>query len=348
MSSEGFDAVFLAIGAQLSKRAYLPAGDSAKILDALGVLRDVAGGARPVLGRRVIVYGGGNTAMDAARTARRLGATETLVVYRRTREVMPANDVEVEEALQEGIQMRWLSTIAFAGSDAVKVEKMELHNDGKAYPTGEFEELAADAVVLAIGQDVDQSIVDGVEGVRVIDGSVSVGPDTMTGRPGVFAGGDVVNEDRTVTSAIGQGKRAARQIDGWLRAQAYEHPARPELASADRLHPWYYSDAPRTVRDRLDVARRVSTFDEVVQGLDEETAVFEARRCLSCGNCFGCDNCFGMCPDNAIIKLDPSAQLPERGMAGLRFAINLEYCKGCGICAAECPCGAIDMVPEQT
>jgi NADPH-dependent glutamate synthase beta subunit-like oxidoreductase len=349
MADEGFDAVFLAIGAQLSKRAYLPAGDSAKILDALGVLRDVAGGGRPVLGRRVIVYGGGNTAMDAARTARRLGATETVVVYRRTREVMPANDVEVEEALQEGVRMQWLSTIAYAGSDAVKVEKMELHDDGKAYPTGQFEELAADVVVLAIGQDVDQSVVDGVAGISVVDGSVEVGPDMMTGRPGVFAGGDVVNEDRTVTSAIGQGKRAARQIDAWLSGSGYQHPARPALAEADRLHPWYYSDAPRTVRDRLDAARRVSTFDEVVQGLDEETAVFEARRCLSCGNCFGCDNCFGMCPDNAIIKLDPApGQLPERGMAGLRFAVNLEYCKGCGICAAECPCGAIDMVPEQT
>ncbi len=338
MSDEGFDAVFLGIGAQLSKRAYLPAGDSAKILDALNMLRDVADGDRPMLGRRVVVYGGGNTAMDAARTARRLGATETLVVYRRTREKMPAHDIEVEEALQEGVQIKWLSTIAYAGEDTIKVEKMTLGDDGKAHPTGEFEELAADAVVLAIGQDVDQSIVDGADGVRVVDGSIEVGPDMMTGRPGVFAGGDVVAEDRTVTSAIGQGKRAARQIDGWLRGHGYQHPDRPALATADRLHPWYYSDAPRMVRDRLDVARRVSTFDEVVQGLDEETAVFEARRCMSCGNCFECDNCFGMCPDNAVIKLGP----------GQRFAINLEYCKGCGICAAECPCGAITMVPEET
>ncbi len=343
-----FDAVFLAIGAQLSKRAYLPAGDSAKILDALGLLHDVAAGARPQLGRRVVVYGGGNTAMDAARTARRLGATETVVVYRRTREVMPAHQIEVEEALQEGVHIRWLSTITYAGEGAITVERMELGEDGKARATGEVEELSADAVVLAIGQDVDRSLVDTIDEVVVTDGSIEVGVDMMTGHDGVFAGGDAVAEARTVTAAIGQGKRAARAIDRWLRGRGSGGEERHPLATADRLHPWYYTDAPRTVRDRLDLSRRVSTFDEVVQGLDEETAVFEARRCLSCGNCFGCDNCFGMCPDNAVIKLDSDPQLaPGQPAAGARFAINLDYCKGCGICAAECPCGAIAMVPEE-
>jgi NADPH-dependent glutamate synthase beta subunit-like oxidoreductase len=275
--------------------------------------------------------------MDAARTARRLGATETLVVYRRTREVMPAHDVEVEEAVEEGVQMRWLSTIAYADGATVRVEKMRLDESGKAQPTGEFEELPADAVVLAIGQDVDRSLVDSVDGIEMADGSIQVDVALMTGRPGVFAGGDAVAADRTVTSGVGQGKRAARQIDAWLRAVPPDLHPRPELAAASRLHPWYYSDAPATIRPRLEAARRVSTFDEVVQGLDEDTALFEARRCLSCGNCFECDNCFGMCPDNAVIKMGP----------GQRYQIDLEFCKGCGICAAECPCGAIDMVPEQ-
>jgi 2-oxoacid:acceptor oxidoreductase delta subunit (pyruvate/2-ketoisovalerate family) len=338
MTDGRFDAAFLGIGAQLSKRAYIPAGDSARILDALGVLRDVAAGERPHLGRAVVVYGGGNTAMDVARTARRLGASDALVVYRRTREKMPAEPIEVDEAEQEGVRMRWLSTITYAGEGVIRVERMGLDDAGFPQPTGEFEDLPADSVVLAIGQDVDQSVVAGVDGVAVVDRSIQVGPDMMTGRPGVFAGGDAVAEDRTVTSAVGQGKRAARQIDAWLRGVAYVHPTRPQLAAADRLHPWYYSDAPRTVRDRLEKVRRLSTFDEVVQGLDEETAIFEARRCLSCGNCFECDNCYGMCPDNAVIKLGP----------GKRFAIDLDYCKGCGICAAECPCGAIDMVPEET
>ena len=103
------------------------------------------------------------------------------------------------------------------------------------------------------------------------------------------------------------------------------------------MNPWYYSDAPKTVRPMLEIARRTSTFDEVVSGLDETNALFEARRCLSCGNCFECDNCYGVCPDNAVIKLGP----------GKRFEFNFDYCKGCGICVSECPCGAIKMVPES-
>jgi 2-oxoacid:acceptor oxidoreductase delta subunit (pyruvate/2-ketoisovalerate family) len=335
MRDGGFDAAFLAIGAQLSKRAYIPVGDSARILDALRVLRDVAGGEPPDLGRRVVVYGGGNTAMDVARTARRLGATDTVVVYRRTRERMPAHPIEVDEATEEGVRMRWLSTIAHADGGTVRVERMRLDEQGFPQPTGEFEDLAADSVVLAIGQDVDRSLLDELE---LADGGLRVDAGMMTSRSGVFAGGDAVSDERTVTAAVGHGKRAARHLDAWLRGMEPPAPVRPDLAPADRLHPWYYSDAPPTVRPRLETARRASTFDEVVQGLDEDTALFEARRCLSCGNCFECDNCYGMCPDNAVIKLG----------AGGRYQIDLDYCKGCGICAAECPCGAITMVPEQT
>jgi 2-oxoacid:acceptor oxidoreductase delta subunit (pyruvate/2-ketoisovalerate family) len=331
-----FDAAFLAVGAQLSRRAYLPAGDSARLLDALSVLRDVADDRPPQLGRRVIVYGGGNSAMDVARSARRLGATDTLVVYRRTRDQMPAQPFEVAEAEAEGVRMRWLSTIAYADGGTVKVEKMRLDDSGFPQPTGEFETLAADSVVLAIGQDVDRSVVDGLADVRVADGAVQVGPDLMTGRAGVFAGGDVVASERTVTAAVGHGKKAARQIDAWLRGGTYEAPPRPALASFDGLNTWYYSDASAAVRPVLEVARRTSTFAEVVGGLDESTALYEARRCMSCGNCFECDNCYGMCPDNAVVKLGP----------GNRFMIDYDYCKGCGICVAECPAGAIEMVPE--
>ncbi|BCB89556.1 NAD(P)-binding protein [Phytohabitans suffuscus] len=333
-----FDAVFLAVGAQLSRRTEIPAGDSARILDALRVLHDVAEGEPPMLGQRVVVYGGGNTAMDVARTARRLGATDAVVVYRRTRERMPAQPFEVAEAEQEGVRMRWLSTIAAAGGGTVKVERMRLDESGYPRPTGEFEELTADSVVLAIGQDVDRTVVSHLPHVSVVDGVVQVGDDMMTGQPGVFAGGDMVPSPRTVTAAVGHGKQAARHIDGWLRGQPYVPPPRHPLATFERLNTWYYSDAPATVRPTLDAARRVDTFDEVVGGLDEGSALFEARRCLSCGNCFECDNCFGVCPDNAVVKLGP----------GERYAIDLDFCKGCGICVTECPCGAIDLVPEDT
>ncbi|HEY8472589.1 MAG TPA: NAD(P)-binding protein [Natronosporangium sp.] len=337
VSAEGFDAVFLGIGAQLSRNAYLPAGDAARVLDALRLLRGVASDNPPLLGRRVVVYGGGNTAMDAARTARRLGATDALVVYRRTRDRMPAHDVEVAEAIEEGIRFRWLSSIAYAGAGSITVERMELDETGFPRPTGETEQLPADAVVLAIGQDVDRSLLATVAGIEVADGVVQVGPDLATGAPGVFAGGDMVPGDRTVTTAIGHGKRAARQIDAYLRGTAYHPPPRPGLAGFEVLNTWYYPDAPATRRPRIAPELRVSTFDEVVGGLAEPAARYEAGRCLSCGNCFECDNCYGMCPDNAVVKLGP----------GRRFAIDLDYCKGCGICAAECPAGAIEMVPEE-
>ena len=336
-----FDAAFLAVGAHVAQRAYIPPGTSAKILAAVSVLRSMEGAdtpeTRPMLGRRVVVYGGGNTAIDVARTAKRLGASESIIVYRRTRDRMPAHDFEVEEALQEGVMIKWLSTIKHAGDAGLTVEKMKLDDKGFPQPTGESETLEADSLVLAHGQDVDLSLLEHLPGLEIADGVVKVGADMMTGYPGVFAGGDMVSTERTVTVAVGHGKKAARHIDAWLRGERHEKGERHEIAGFDRLNPWYYSDAPKTMRPMLDILRRQSTFEEVQGGLDESTALYEARRCLSCGNCFECDNCYGVCPDNAVIKLGP----------GNRFRFNYDYCKGCGLCATECPCGAISMVPEQ-
>ncbi|MGA2877420.1 MAG: NAD(P)-binding protein [Bryobacteraceae bacterium] len=336
LDRQEFDAVFLAVGAHVSKRAYIPAGDASKILDALAVLRSVDGGTPPELGRRVLVYGGGNTALDVARTVKRLGAIETLIVYRRTREKMPAHDFEVQEAIEEGIQFKWLSTIKEAGESSFTVEKMRLDEKGFPQPTGEFETIEADSLVLALGQDVDLSFLERVPGLEIANGVVKVSAQMMTGHPGVFAGGDMVPDERTVTVAVGHGKKAARNIDAWLRGDAYRQPPKHEVAAFDKLNAWYYSDAPLTVQPVLDALRRQTTFEEVVSGLDESNALFEARRCLSCGNCFECDNCYGVCPDNAVVKLGP----------GNRFRFNYDYCKGCGMCVEECPCGAIEMVPE--
>ncbi|MDP2695353.1 MAG: 4Fe-4S binding protein, partial [Gallionella sp.] len=177
----------------------------------------------------------------------------------------------------------------------------------------------------------------GVSGLEIKDGTVQVGSNMMTGHPGIFAGGDMVPSERTVTVGVGHGKKAARHIDAWLRGTNYESAARHELADFKLLNTWYYSDAPKTMRPMLDAIRRQTSFDEVQGGLDESNALFEARRCLSCGNCFECDNCYGVCPDNAVIKLGP----------GKRFLFNYDYCKGCGMCVSECPCGAIEMVPED-
>ena len=336
MQQGGFDAAFLAVGAHIAKRAFIPAGDSAKVLDAISVLRSMEGAEPPMLGRRVVVYGGGNTAIDMARTAKRLGATEAIIVYRRTREKMPAHDCEVEEALEEGVMIKWLSTIKQAGDGAITVEKMALDDQGFPQPTGEFETLATDTLVLALGQDVDLSLLDKVPGLQTADGVVQVDRRMMTGHAGIFAGGDMVPAERNVTIGIGHGKKAARHIDAWLRGSEHEAAPKHAVARFETLNPWYYADAPKTVRPMLDIIRRRSTFDEVQGGLDEGNALYEARRCLSCGNCFECDNCYGVCPDNAVVKLGP----------GKGFEFNYDYCKGCGICVSECPCGAIEMVPE--
>ena len=339
MREGGFDAAFLAVGAHIGKRAYIPAGSAAKVLDAVSVLRSMEDGEKPLLGRRVAVYGGGNTAMDVARTARRLGAEEAVVVYRRNRDRMPAHDFEVEEAIEEGVLVKWLSTIKQADEGKLVLEKMELDESGFPQPTGELEELEADSLVLALGQDTDLSLLEGVDGIEISDGVVQVDERMMTGHAGIFAGGDMVPAERTVTVAIGHGKLAARCVDSWLRGETWRHPPRPDVIGFDELNPWYYSDAPRTVRPQLELARRSSTFDEVVTGLDESNALFEARRCFSCGNCFACDNCYGVCPDNAVIKLDQPGPY--------QYEIDLDFCKGCSLCAEECPCGAIEMEPER-
>ncbi len=341
MADEKFDACFMAIGAHLSRRIEIPAPDAARIIDALTFLGQVESGQKPLqIGRAVVVIGGGNTAIDAARSAKRLGAEDAIILYRRSWAEMPAHESEIVEALDEGVTVRWLREIRrFAGADRIVVERMTRGPDGRPEPTCEFEELPADTVVLALGQSVDTAVLSRIPGVVVRpDGTVEVDATLMTGHRGVFAGGDMVPAERSVTIAVGHGKKAARCIDGYLRGQDYAPRPRHADASFDRLNSWYYGEAPRTVQPLLEKARRQSTFEEVREGLTEENALFEARRCLSCGNCFECDNCYGVCPDNAVIKLGP----------GKRYRIDLDFCKGCGLCAKECPCGAIDMVPEET
>jgi NADPH-dependent glutamate synthase beta subunit-like oxidoreductase len=333
-----FDAVFLAVGAHLSRRQDIPARDAGKIYDALQFLKNVETGEQaPKIGRRVAIYGGGNTAMDAARTARRLGA-EPLIIYRRTREQMPAHSFEADEAIEEGIKIHWLRTIKQIDSTTFTVEVMKLDDRGFPQPTGELETLEADSLILALGQDTDTAFLNKVRGIAFRkDGTVVVGPDMQTGCEGVFAGGDMVPFDRTVTTAIGHGKKAARAIDAWLRNTRYREPSKHHLATFDRLHLWYHAAAKRRGQSTIDIERRCATFDEVIAGLDANGARYEAQRCLSCGNCFECDGCYSACPEQAVIKLGP----------GLRYRYDLTRCTGCAICYDQCPCGAIEMMPEH-
>jgi NADPH-dependent glutamate synthase beta subunit-like oxidoreductase len=343
-----FDAVFVAVGAHLSKHVDIPARDAGKIIDAVPFLRDVAAGERPVIGRRVAVYGGGNTAMDAARVARRLGAQDTMIVYRRTRAQMPAHEEEAAEAEREGVRINWLRTIAAFDGPELTVEVMELDQAGRPHPTGKLEKLAADTVIMAVGQDADTAFLRQVPGVEFKpDGTVVVSPSMMTGCPGVFAGGDMVPDERTVTVGVGHGKKAARFIDAYLLGVTAVSPPRNDEATFERLHPWYLTDAERRRQPEREPAGRVSDFTEVVGGLRQDQAMYEAGRCLSCGNCFECDGCFGSCPEDAIIKIRPSRPAGHEHGTDYAYVFDYDRCTGCGICYEQCPVHAIEMTPEE-
>lgn len=336
---EAFDAVFVAVGAHLAQRVDIPARDAGRILDALTFLESVASGERPALGRRVAIYGGGDTAMDAARTARRLGADEALIVYRRTRAQMPAHDEETASAEREGVRINWLRTIkAFEGSD-LQVEVMALDDNGFPHPSGRFERLAADSLILALGERTDTAFLRSVPGVAFSpDGTVIVSPTMMTGNPGLFAGGDMVPAQRTVTVGVGHGKKAAHHIDKWLSGVPSSDPAKHPVVAFDDLHLWYFGEFARRSQPELAPAEAVSDFTEVVGGLSAGEARFESARCLSCGNCFECDGCLGACPEDAVVKLG----------VGHRYRFDYERCTGCGTCFEQCPVHAIEMVVEPT
>ena len=333
-----FDAVFIAIGAQIGKRIDIPARDAGRIIDAVTLLHEVETGDAPRLGRRVIIYGGGNTAIDAARTARRLGAEEALIVYRRDRVHMPAQALEADEALSEGVKIKWLSTISDIGEGELTVELMRLDENGQPQPTGKVETLSADSVVLALGQQTDSGFLREVPDIAFsADGMVVVDTGMMTGRPGIFAGGDMAPGDRTVTAAVGHGKKAAQHIDAWLGGQVQPAVVKHPTVGFDQLNLPIYADAPRSVQRQLPLEGRVERgFAETTSGLSEAEARHEARRCLSCGNCFECDQCYAACPEQAIVKLGP----------GRRYRFEYDRCTGCAICFEQCPCHAIDMIPE--
>lgn len=332
----GFHAAFTAVGTQLSKRVDIPGRDAGKIIDALGFLKSVEMGEAPKLGRRVAVYGGGNTAMDAARAAARLGY-EPMIIYRRDRANMPAREFEADEALEEGIKIHWLRKIKSIEESRFTVEVMEVDEQGRPQPTGRFETIEANDLILALGQETDTAFLRGVPGVEFNeDGTVIVSETMMTGYPGLFAGGDMVPSERTVTTGVGHGKKAARNIDAYLRGSTYTKPPSNEMATFEKLNLWFYTEASQRPQGHLETQRRREGFDEVVHGLSEKDASYEAKRCLSCGNCFECDGCFAACPEDAIIKLGP-----KRG-----YEIDFDLCTGCAICFEQCPCHAIEMIPE--
>ncbi|HEX7527191.1 MAG TPA: FAD-dependent oxidoreductase, partial [Gaiellaceae bacterium] len=236
-----------------------------------------------------------------------------------------------------GIKINWLSTITALDGPELQIELMELDDSGYPQPTGKFETLAADTVILALGQESDTEFMRAVPGVEVErDGTVKVSKTFETGSPGLFAGGDMVPSDRTATIAVGHGKKAARAIDAWLRSTAVVTVPKHDEAGFDKLNLWYFGDNARRQQPELALDERTSDFTEVVGGLSGGEAVYEASRCLSCGNCFECDGCLGSCPEGAVIKLG----------VGSRYRFDYDKCTGCAVCFEQCPVHAIEMVPE--
>ncbi len=365
-----FDAVCVSTGAHISRTLGVPGETLAGIRPGLAFLRDVNAGQRPSLGRNVVVVGGGNTAMDCARAALRLGAKVT-VVYRRTRDEMPAIREEIEDAHREGAEFVFLANpVEFTDGagrvDALVCERMALGEPDasgrrRPMPTGERFSIEADTVLTAIGES--STLSDFLPGVEASGSGLTVDALGGTSRDLIFAGGDVTDLERTVADALGAGKRAAIGIDRHLRHHAGDtvelnalrfgpgnlsaarwlgrDPIRRvdpvnDVVGVDDLNFTQFQRVPRHDDPHLHSDRAVRGFDEVNAGLSTADAMDEAKRCLNCGVCTECDVCLIFCPDAAITRVEGGA-----------YAIAMDYCKGCGICAAECPRGAITMTQDR-
>jgi formate dehydrogenase beta subunit len=333
-----YDAVFLSIGAQLIHKENIAMEQAAPVLDAFAFLKSVSNDAAPVLGSRVLIYGGGKLAMYIARVVRRLGA-EAIVVFPGDRKLMPAYDYEADDALSEGVDIRFLRRIDRIARNEFTLEIMSV-DKGKAVGTNAWETISADSMILALNQESDSGFLRSVPGIVCKDdGTTVINAERMTGASGIFAGGDMLpGETRSATIAIGQGKKAARYINAYVIGQPFQKPAKHPTAGYRRLHMWYKTEAPQQEQQKMAPALAVKSFDEVISGLSEKEARYEAQRCLSCGNCFECDGCFGACPEDAIIKLGPGK--------GYRFDYSI--CTGCSVCYEQCPCHAIEMITEPS
>jgi formate dehydrogenase beta subunit len=331
-----FDAVYLAIGAQLIHQEEFQHDDSVYIRDAFSFFKEVKSNTSPYIKKKVVVYGGGKLAMYLSRMIKRFGSVVS-VYFPGDKKMMPAYDYETEDALAEGVDVQLLKSIRGIEKNKIILETMKMEK-GKAVGSGEIETVDADVLIIANKQETDSGFLSSIPAIKIKDdGTVVIDAQRMTGAEGIFAGGDLLpGENRSSTIAIGHGKKAARYIDYYLKQKPFIKGEKHPTAGYRKLRMWYQTDAPQKKQDQLTPAVAIKSFDEVIGGLSEPEARFEAQRCLSCGNCFECDGCFGACPEDAIIKLGK----------GNRYKFNYNACTGCAVCYEQCPCHAIEMIPE--
>lgn len=352
-----YQAVFLAIGQHRSHKLGIGGEDTPGVLAGLDFLRLVNLGEKVEIGPRVAVIGGGNTAMDAARSALRLGATQVSVLYRRSRQEMPAIAEEIDEAEQEGVRIEYLTAPVevlrtngrVAGLRCVHMRLGAPDESGRRRPEpipGSEHTIEVDSVIAALGQDADLFCLP--EGVQVEKDRIVIQETATTSVQGVFAGGDAATGFGTVAHAIGSGKRAALAIDCYLRGEplpsfppltehvhAAPRETDPTVVRFEDINLAYFTEEPCTPQPQRAAAERIKDFAEVNLNLPESAAQREASRCFSCGTCNGCDTCWLYCPDVAISRRDHTD-----------YQVNYDYCKGCGVCAEECPREAISIEEE--
>lgn len=366
-----YQAIFLATGNHKSKSLGIPGEETKGVISGLDFLREVSLGRKKTVSKRVAVIGGGNTAMDAARSALRLGA-RPVVLYRRTREEMPAFPDEVGEAEEEGIEISFLTSPVRILSENGKVSGVECvknrlgppDEDGRRRPVEMKDShfvLPMEEVILAIGEESDLGNLPRQIGAQ--GKTIPIDERGATPQEGIFAGGDIVSQPHTVVHAIGSGKRAAIFMDGYARGKTWEGLLEslrigergnlsmkrylqgapkgplsvPRTVLLKDLNVDYFEPRKRAKAPKAPISRRINSFEEVNLGFSEEGALEEAGRCFNCGVCNLCDNCYIFCPDAAITRSEDDDS----------NTVNYDYCKGCGICVEECPRDAIVMEEEE-
>jgi 2-oxoacid:acceptor oxidoreductase delta subunit (pyruvate/2-ketoisovalerate family) len=345
----------------------IPGEKGKSVFNGLGLLRKISLANRGKLGDKVVIIGGGNTAVDVARSVIRLGKKAT-ILYRRSKEEMPAFEDEILEAIEEGVKIRYLvNPVRIQQKDDMKrleclrMELGEKDESGRrkpvAVPDSNFF-IEADTVIVAAGEEIEVSFLP--KGIEKKDGIVLTQRDGNAGVKGIFAGGDLTSTQRTVAHAIGSGKKAALAIDCYLQGKnaeeaigqiligegpslsifrhlhPEERPMNPHVVAFEELNTDYFETSKRHREQRGLARKRIKGFEEVTSTLTENLALNEAERCFSCGTCNGCENCYVFCPDASIVKVEEI----------LSRQVDYDFCKGCGICFSECPRGAISLKEE--
>ena len=360
-------AVFISTGAHKSRGLQIPGGREKGVLSGLDLLKRINLRKRIQLGDKIAVIGGGNTAIDVARSVIRMGKKAT-ILYRRSREEMPAFDEEILEALEEGVKIRYLVNPLRIGQkdglkriECLRMELGEKDESGRRrpipIPNSNFR-IDVDHVIVATGEEIEVSFLP--EGLEKREGILLTRRDGSTGIKGIFAGGDLTSNQRTVAHAIGSGKKAAMAIDAFFKGKDpdvifqnligegpslsifnYLHPAErvrnPHVVAFEELNMDYFEPAKRQEESRRPVKERIKGFKEVSTTFSESLALEEAGRCFNCGTCNECEVCYVFCPDASILK--------REGL--FSHQVDYDYCKGCGICFTECPRGAISLKEEE-